>query len=75
AITMGTPIVALYAVADSRKSGPIVDMDRHVIIQKHRTCEPCVSKRCRYQKCMENISIEEVFDAVRGVFEREGALG
>lgn len=64
AITVGTPIVAMYAVADHRKTGPLVDMDRHVIIQKSRTCDPCVSKKCGYQKCMEQISVNEVFGAL-----------
>lgn len=70
AITVGTPIVALYAVADHRKTGPLVDRERHVIIQKPRICEPCVSKRCEYQKCMEAIGVDEVFGAVEKVLRR-----
>ena len=69
-IAVGTPIVALYAVADHRKTGPLVERDRHVIIQKPRTCDPCVSKRCAYQKCMEAISVDEVFEAVEKVLRR-----
>ncbi|MDI6744876.1 MAG: glycosyltransferase family 9 protein [Thermodesulfovibrionales bacterium] len=64
-IAVGTPVIALFAVADAKKSGPYYDMEKHTVIQKERTCEPCVSKKCKYQKCMENISINEVFDAIK----------
>lgn len=65
AVAVGTPVAALFAVADSRMSGPYYDKDRHVIIQKKRTCNPCEGKSCKYQKCMENISVDEVFDALK----------
>lgn len=67
AIAVGTPVVALYAVADPKKSGPLYDKDRHRVIQKGRTCDPCLSKKCEYQKCMEAISVEEVEAAVDGL--------
>jgi ADP-heptose:LPS heptosyltransferase len=63
-IAVGTPVIALFAVADAKKSGPYYDMEKHIVIQKERTCEPCVSKKCKHQTCMENISIDEVFDAL-----------
>jgi len=64
-IAVGTPVIALFAVADAKKSGPYYDMEKHIVIQKERTCEPCVSKKCKHQICMENISIDEVFDAIK----------
>jgi ADP-heptose:LPS heptosyltransferase len=63
-IAVGTPVIALFAVADAKKSGPYYDMEKHIVIQKEKTCEPCVSKKCKHQTCMENISIDEVFDAL-----------
>ncbi len=60
AVAVGTPVVALFAVADAKRSGPYYDLGKHVVIQKERTCEPCISKKCAYQKCMENISVDEV---------------
>jgi lipopolysaccharide heptosyltransferase II len=72
AVAVGTPVVALFAVSDWRRSGPAYDLDRHVIIQKWRTCDPCLSKRCPYQEpvCMENISVAEVFAAVSALLAR-----
>ena len=67
AIAVGTSVVALYAVADWKRTGPYYDLERHRVIQKWKTCDPCVSKKCEYQKCMENISVDEVFDAVKDI--------
>ncbi|MBI5562251.1 MAG: glycosyltransferase family 9 protein [Deltaproteobacteria bacterium] len=72
AITAGAPVVALYAVADARKTGPLYDTDRHVVIQKPRACEPCVSKKCAYQRCMEAITVDEVSAAVETIISRLG---
>lgn len=65
AIAVGTPVVALFSVADPKRSGPYYDMGKHVTIKKERTCDPCVSKKCKDQKCMRQITVSEVFDAVR----------
>jgi ADP-heptose:LPS heptosyltransferase len=72
AVTVGTPVVALFAVSDWHRSGPAYDLDRHVIIQKWRTCDPCLSKNCPYAEpiCMENISVDEVFGAVARILDR-----
>ncbi|MFQ5480316.1 MAG: glycosyltransferase family 9 protein [Thermodesulfobacteriota bacterium] len=70
AITVGTPVVALYAAADSACSGPLYDTKRHRVIKKEKTCEPCISRRCRYQECMEQITVDEVFEAVVDILEK-----
>ena len=67
AIAVGTSVVALYAVADFRRTGPYYDLEKHRVIQKWKTCAPCVSKKCAYQKCMENINVDEVFNAVTDI--------
>ena len=64
AVAVRTPVVGLFAVSDPSRSGPYYDLDRHVIIKKPRTCVDCVSKRCKYQMCMETISVDEVIEAV-----------
>ncbi len=66
AVALGTPTVSLFAMADSKRSGPGYDLEKHHIIQKSRTCEDCVSKRCEYAECMEAITVKEVADAVMG---------
>jgi len=70
AVAVRTPVVALFAVSDARRSGPAYDLDRHTVIQKWRTCNPCLSKRCPYPLpiCMENITLDEVRTAVERRF-------
>jgi ADP-heptose:LPS heptosyltransferase len=65
AIAQKTPVVALFAVADPATSGPLYDLDLHTVIKKDRTCEPCLTKRCTYQECMEQISVNEVLSAIK----------
>lgn len=75
AVTVGTPVVALFAVSDPARSGPGYDLDKHVVIRKWRTCDPCLSKNCPYAEpiCMDNISVAEVVAAVEGILARETA--
>ena len=72
AVAVRTPVVGLFAVSDPSRSGPYYDLDRHVIVKKPRTCVDCVSKRCTYQKCMEAIPVEEVFEAIASVLRSDG---
>ncbi len=64
AVALSTPVVALYAVADPARTGPLYDKGLHTVIKKERTCDPCAGKGCEYQKCMEAITVDEVFAAV-----------
>jgi ADP-heptose:LPS heptosyltransferase len=69
AVALGRPAVALYAMADSRITGPDPEDPRSRIIQKWRTCDPCFGKACPLPICMENIRLEEVEAAVRELLE------
>lgn len=73
AVAVDTPVVALFAVSDPARSGPGYDHDRHVVIRKWRTCDPCFSKNCPYPEplCMDNISVDEVLAAVNGILGRK----
>jgi len=71
AIAVGTSVAALYAVADYRITGPYYDTEKHRVIQKWKTCDPCMSKKCEYQECMENISVNEVFKAVTDIIGKK----
>jgi len=70
AYALNTPVVALYAVSEPEKTGPLTAQELHRIIKKQRTCEPCLSKKCAYQECMEQISVDEVFSAVMDILEK-----
>lgn len=64
AAALGVPTVGLFAVADPVKSNPCYDSGIHPSIKKPLTCDPCLAKRCRYQKCMLQIESDEVFDKI-----------
>jgi lipopolysaccharide heptosyltransferase II len=62
AVAVDTPVVAMFAAAHHSGSGPVQQLERHTIIQKWRTCDPCLGKRCPYPAplCMDNISVDEM---------------
>ncbi len=64
AVALGIPTVSLFAATEPGGTGPIQDRDRHRVIKKPQTCEPCVTKRCHTPFCMDQITVEEVFQAV-----------
>jgi len=69
AYALKTPVVALYAVSEPERTGPLQDRELHRIIKKPRTCDPCVSKKCTYQECMEQISVDEVYTAMEDILK------
>ena len=75
AVTVDTPVVALFAVSDPARSGPAYDLDKHRVIRKWRTCDPCHSKNCPYPEpiCMDNISVDEVTVAVDTILRRKNS--
>ncbi|MFQ5353747.1 MAG: glycosyltransferase family 9 protein [Thermodesulfobacteriota bacterium] len=72
AYALKTPVVALYAVSEPEKTGPLTERGLHRIIKKQRTCAPCLSKKCTYQECMEQITVDEVFYALMDILETQG---
>ncbi len=73
AVALGRPAVALYAMADSRVTGPDPADGRYRVIQKWRTCDPCYGKACPFPLCMQNITVDEVEAAVRDLLALHGA--
>jgi 3-deoxy-D-manno-octulosonic-acid transferase/heptosyltransferase-1 len=63
AAAVGTPIVALFGPTDPARTGPYGP--GHRIIRKGLSCSPCFRKRCETPRCMTDISVEEVFTAVK----------
>ena len=63
AAAVGTPIVALFGPTDPARTGPYGPGQR--IIRKGLSCSPCFRKRCETPRCMTDISVEEVFTAVK----------
>jgi len=62
AFALNTPTVALFSPTDPLRCGPY-HLDKVALIQKKKSCIPCLRKKCRVPFCMDQISIEEVYQA------------
>lgn len=54
--------IAIYGPSDPLRNGPYGD--NHITIYKKLDCSGCYKRRCDTIKCMEMISVEDVFSAV-----------
>ena len=63
AYAMKTPVVALFGPTDSRRHA--IASAKQIIVKKDLACSPCYKRRCREHTCMKQISVEEVFAAVK----------
>lgn len=68
AAAMGTPAVALFGPTDPRRTGPFGE--NHVVIRKDLPCSPCLLKKCERRACMKEITVAEVLEAVRDLWNR-----
>lgn len=42
----------------------------HSYIQKSKTCVPCKDKKCKFQECMLQIEVDEVFNLVKKIIKK-----
>jgi 3-deoxy-D-manno-octulosonic-acid transferase/heptosyltransferase-1 len=63
AAAMETPVVALFGPTDPVRTGPYGK--DHTVIRMELTCSPCFLKTCETRQCMQGITVEDVFRAVR----------
>ncbi len=79
---VGTPVVAIFGSTSPEHTGPVGATD--VVISKPLACAPCFDRECRRKtlECMDRITADEVFTAVRRsvrtkkavFFDRDGTL-
>ena len=72
AAAVDTPVLALFGPAAPRRTGPFGEP--HRVLRVPPPCAPCGLKRCNQLRhaCMEDLTTELVFQAVR---EQVGSLG
>ncbi len=63
AAALGIPVFAIFGPTDPKKTGPYGK--GHIIIQAELSCIPCFRRKCSYMKCMELISVDKVFEAIK----------
>lgn len=70
-------IVTIFGPVDERTYSPYpFDPKKHILIKKDLFCRPCYKKfrlpECLYdQRCLKNISVDEVFNAVRSLLNSD----
>jgi lipopolysaccharide heptosyltransferase II len=62
AASVGTPFVALFGPTDPRRHLP--PAKNYAVINKDLSCGPCYKPECKTIKCMEEITAQEVLQAV-----------
>jgi 3-deoxy-D-manno-octulosonic-acid transferase/heptosyltransferase-1 len=63
AAAVGTPAIALFGPTDPLRTGPYGK--NHTVIRKELSCSPCFLKKCTSMICMNDITVEEVFQAIK----------
>ncbi|MBN2179592.1 MAG: lipopolysaccharide heptosyltransferase II [Deltaproteobacteria bacterium] len=67
AAAVGTPTVALFGPTDPLRTGPYGE--GHRVIRKGLHCSPCFKKECDTVRCMKEITVDDVFGAVKETLE------
>jgi len=71
---VGTPLVAIFGSTSPELTGP--PKDGNMVIRSNVSCSPCFKRRCDldYIKCMDNITTEEVYNALKMIIPRQRAV-
>jgi len=69
AAAMGCAVVALFGPTSPLRTGPYGP--GHRVMTSGAACSPCFKKTCDQWSCMRDITVESVFEAVRGVLLQE----
>ena len=63
AAAVGTPVVALFGPTAPWRTGPFGSI--HQIVRAELDCAPCFKRECKTIDCMEQISVQQVIDAIQ----------
>ena len=63
AAACGVPVVALFGPTNPARTGPYGR--GHIVIRGDSACAPCYKKKCKDIRCMDSISVDEVYEAIR----------
>jgi len=63
AVAVATPVIALFGPTSPSRTGPYGE--GNIVIRKEMDCSPCFLKKCESRRCMKDISVDDVFKAVK----------
>jgi lipopolysaccharide heptosyltransferase I len=64
AAALGIPVFALFGPTDPLRTGPYGK--GHTIIREDISCSPCFKRTCDDMKCMKGLSVEKVYEIIKG---------
>ena len=66
AAAFNKPLVSLFGPTDPVKTGPYgwQTNENFRVIRSRVPCSPCFKKKCGNFICMDNISVDDVFEAI-----------
>jgi len=70
AVFAGKPVVAIFGPTDIGINAPYGE--NHILVRKDLPCSPCKNKNCEDRRCLDNITVDEAFEAVSRMTERIG---
>ncbi len=62
AAALKIPVIAIFGPTNPIRTGPYGE--GHLVIRSNLPCSPCYKKYCSNIKCMDNISVEEVYKGI-----------
>lgn len=65
AAAFGIPVIAIFGPTNPVKTGPYGS--NHVIVKSDISCAPCYKRNCKDMGCMDDISVEMVYEAIKTV--------
>jgi lipopolysaccharide heptosyltransferase I len=65
AAACGVPVVALFGPTSPARTGPYGS--GHIVIKADTPCAPCYKKKCKDIRCMESISVDEVYEKIKAI--------
>jgi ADP-heptose:LPS heptosyltransferase len=72
AAAVGAPCIALFGPTCAKRHLP--PGDKILALQKDIACAPCYHRQCRHSRCMKQIGVEEMLEAMRtlvpGLFKK-----
>ena len=68
AAACGVPVVALFGPTNPARTGPYGR--GHSIIRGDCACAPCYKKQCKDIRCMDSISVDEVYEKIKVIGHR-----
>jgi ADP-heptose:LPS heptosyltransferase len=66
ATALNVPSVAILGPTDANRTGPY--KGNTTVIQHKIDCQPCRNRNCANPKCMQAVSVDEVFEEVKKIF-------